>query len=338
MWLKVFTGIAASLAENREARTVLCSMLVALFTPAILFIMIVASIGAAESEFNCSMAQVIIGEADKDISFLPKAGAVFYTDKRLEISRLKSRWEKGLEENPIEPESLERARRVLMKATFLIYLLQDHPSISNEFRDDFVEIFLENGRAMDAFEALENTGISLSDTDRANIFGIWCHVVMGRNIPPMEDPYGIWEGYSQSAPVVIDIRFRNPLSVRWNDVVSSEFGLRVHPISRERKNHNGIDLAVPLGTVIRSCSDGVVIKSVYSESAGNYVVVQSSDGYSFHYMHMQSREVYQGQQISAGDLIGFVGSTGNSTGPHLHLGVKSPEGEWINPRSVVASE
>jgi len=130
--------------------------------------------------------------------------------------------------------------------------------------------------------------------------------------------------------------FYNPFTVDWSAHVSSEFGWRIHPITGKEKFHNGIDIALPTGTEVHASSSGTVIQSYYSESAGNYVVVQDETGYTAHYMHLNSRSVAVGDVIKHGEIIGTVGSTGNSTGPHLHFGVKDASGEWINPRFVLS--
>ena len=131
--------------------------------------------------------------------------------------------------------------------------------------------------------------------------------------------------------------FYNPFEQDWSSKVTSEFCWRIHPISGKEKFHNGIDIGLPTGTPIHACATGKVIQSYYSESAGNYIVIEDETGYTTHYMHLSVRNVSVGDVVKHGDIIGEVGSTGNSTGPHLHLGVKNAEGEWLNPRFMVSS-
>ena len=131
--------------------------------------------------------------------------------------------------------------------------------------------------------------------------------------------------------------FYNPFTVDWSNNVTSEFGWRIHPVSGKEKFHNGIDIGLPAGTEIHACATGTVIQSYYSESAGNYIGIQDETGYTTHYMHLSVRSVSVGDTVKHGDVIGQVGSTGVSTGPHLHLGVKNAEGEWLNPRFMVSS-
>lgn len=130
--------------------------------------------------------------------------------------------------------------------------------------------------------------------------------------------------------------FSNPFDVDWGGYVSSEFGWRVNPITWSDEMHNGIDLALPSGTEVKSTSKGKVKESDYDSSMGNYVVVEDEAGYEAYYMHLSARNVSAGEQVEAGTVIGKVGSTGSATGPHLHLGIKGDSGGWINPRFVLS--
>lgn len=117
----------------------------------------------------------------------------------------------------------------------------------------------------------------------------------------------------------------------WTNLISSNFGERVHPITKERKMHNGVDIAVPIGTHVYSAVDGTVILARYSESAGNWVKVQTETGWTVVMMHMDSLTVSEGQTVKKGDHLGYSGNTGRSTGPHLHLEVRDPSDQPMNP-------
>lgn len=121
----------------------------------------------------------------------------------------------------------------------------------------------------------------------------------------------------------------------WTGLISSNFGERIHPITKERKAHNGVDIAVPVGTHLYSAVDGTVILAAYSESAGNWVKVQTDTGWTVIFMHMDSLTVSSGQVVKKGDHLGYSGNTGRSTGPHLHLEVRNPQNEAINPIFII---
>lgn len=131
-----------------------------------------------------------------------------------------------------------------------------------------------------------------------------------------------------------------PSSATWITPVSgytitSPFGMRVHPVYKYQLMHNGIDLACPTGTPIYATRAGTVTRAAYQAGgAGYYVSLDHGDGFGSIYMHMTNYVVSTGQKVTAGQLIGYVGSTGVSTGPHLHFGV-SYAGSYVNPMAYI---
>lgn len=116
--------------------------------------------------------------------------------------------------------------------------------------------------------------------------------------------------------------------------VSSEFGWREAPIAGAGNNHKGMDLAAPTGTPIYAAAAGTVTIARYSNSAGNWVVINHGNGLQTYYMHASALYVSEGQTVSKGQNIAAVGSTGQSTGPHLHFQVMS-NGTPVNPRNYL---
>lgn len=101
--------------------------------------------------------------------------------------------------------------------------------------------------------------------------------------------------------------------------ISSSFNLRrLHPVFKTRRPHRGIDYAAPRGTPVYSAGDGRVLKSGYNRANGNYVFIQHGAKYVTKYLHLHKRKVRTGQRVKQKQIIGSVGSTGYSTGPHLH--------------------
>lgn len=121
----------------------------------------------------------------------------------------------------------------------------------------------------------------------------------------------------------------------WTNKITSDYGERIHPITGERVFHNGIDIAIPTGTPLYSAVKGTVTLAEYSESAGNYVKIQTDSGWTVIFMHMDSFAVERGQQIEKSDFVGYSGNSGRSTGPHLHLEVRDANGNTINPYFIV---
>ena len=112
--------------------------------------------------------------------------------------------------------------------------------------------------------------------------------------------------------------------------ISSEYGWRIHPTLGVNKYHNGVDMAAPKGTNILAAFSGEVVAATYNSTMGNYVLMNHGNGYYTIYMHASKLCVSPGDIIIEGEKIAEVGSTGRSTGPHLHFGVRK-NGEYVNP-------
>ena len=131
-----------------------------------------------------------------------------------------------------------------------------------------------------------------------------------------------------------------PSNASWITPVSgytltSPFGMRKHPVLGVNRMHNGIDMACAQGTPIYATRAGRVTTAAYQAGgAGNYVSINHLDGFASIYMHMTHYVVSVGQNVTAGQLIGYVGSTGISTGPHLHFGI-SYAGTYVNPLAYI---
>jgi murein DD-endopeptidase MepM/ murein hydrolase activator NlpD len=119
-----------------------------------------------------------------------------------------------------------------------------------------------------------------------------------------------------------------------NGPLVSGFGMRRHPILRVQKMHRGIDVLVDTGSPVVATGDGVVSKAQYSAGYGHHVVVDhASTGYSTLYAHLSKipSNIRPGREVKRGEAIGISGSTGRSTGPHLHYEVRDADGVAINP-------
>ena len=126
---------------------------------------------------------------------------------------------------------------------------------------------------------------------------------------------------AQIANVPSESGYLWPLPATYN-TLSSLYGNRIHPITRKANKHTGIDVPAPSGTNIYAAKSGVVTTSTYNRSYGNYVVVSHSDGTSTLYAHMVKRNATVGKTVKQGAVIGYVGTTGSSTGNHLHYEVR----------------
>lgn len=117
--------------------------------------------------------------------------------------------------------------------------------------------------------------------------------------------------------------------------LTSRFGMRTHPVLGGRREHHGIDLAAPTGTPVYATADGTVSMAKFFGSYGNYVQIEHGGDMQTRYAHLAQIAVPDGVRVTKGQLIGYVGSTGRSTGPHLHYEVRIA-GAPVNPLPYMA--
>ena len=172
--------------------------------------------------------------------------------------------------------------------------------------------------AVDISEAVEEAQSPLGNGDAQfrQLFASWQTLDVERSPQP-----------SVALPTV-SVPSRMPLE---NAVMTSGYGMRNHPVLRKRANHKGIDLAAPTGTPIYATADGTVERANYFGSYGNYIQIGHGNAIETRFAHLSRIIVSDGQQVRKGDLIGYVGSTGRSTGPHLHYEVRI-DGRAVDPR------
>ena len=135
----------------------------------------------------------------------------------------------------------------------------------------------------------------------------------------------------------VDLPFATPRSVSIPSRVpvegvrlTSDYGMRWHPVMGGRRAHKGVDLAGPIGTPVHASADAVVGKAEWFSSYGLYVALEHGGDIETRYGHMSRLNVYAGQHVRKGDVIGYIGTTGRSTGPHLHYEVRI-SGVAVNP-------
>lgn len=125
-----------------------------------------------------------------------------------------------------------------------------------------------------------------------------------------------------------DIYFATPKGLPVKGSISSYYGKRYHPITGEEEFHTGLDVSSSSGTPVRATADGIVSFSGWSGGNGYLVVLEHGHGFSTFYAHNKKNIVKVGQKVKRGDIISYVGTTGDSTGPHVHYEI------WKNGRHV----
>lgn len=165
----------------------------------------------------------------------------------------------------------------------------------------------------------QTTTITGGDTQFSDLFARWEALDGEDEIAPAPTP-------------TVSIPSRMPLdSAR----LSSGYGMRTHPVLGGRRGHNGIDLAAPTGTPIYATADGIVSRADRFSSYGLYISIEHGAQLQTRFAHMSRLAVAAGDEVKKGDVIGYVGSTGRSTGPHLHYEVRI-DGRPVNPMPYMA--
>ena len=134
--------------------------------------------------------------------------------------------------------------------------------------------------------------------------------------------------YTEDGEALIHSGLRYPLD-RLH--ITSGFGYRIHPITGQRAFHSGVDYRGSVGTPVYAVAEGVVAQSSYDDHSGNFVAIKHSDNSQSWYLHLSQRGVGSGARVRSRQVIGKVGNTGRSNGPHLHFAIKQPNGQWMNP-------
>lgn len=141
------------------------------------------------------------------------------------------------------------------------------------------------------------------------------------------------KGETYKTTTIGDISFIWPCPA--SSRITSNFGDRESPVEGASTNHKGVDIGCLTGEKVIAAAAGSVVISTYSESAGNYIMISHGGGVYTVYMHMSSLGVSVGDTVSQGQTIGKVGSTGYSSGPHLHFGIRV-NGNYVNPLGYVS--
>ena len=128
-------------------------------------------------------------------------------------------------------------------------------------------------------------------------------------------------------PAAVSIPSRMPVN---GAALTSGYGMRIHPVLGGRRAHKGVDLAEPVGSPVYATADGMVSRADWFSSYGLFISLEHGGNIQTRYGHLSRLNVAAGQAVHKGDLIGYVGTTGRSTGPHLHYEVRIA-GVAVNP-------
>ena len=340
---------AAIILTDEKARKAVGWTLVAILSPLILLIAFLCALGSGATEHNITAVELcfydtigIPAETPEEYRLCIEAMRASFAQLDIAIA--------AINENTEEETSLDDIR---VKAIFYaLYFGAGSHGDAQSFADCFVTweerirtVLVEGSDPPEETEETYSVAIPIEDLGT-----VWQNIAAMGVAPAAEQRsnadsiynlirYGAAGGGSGFAgsdvPFIGADGFCSPIGENWRNVVTSEFGYRRDPFTGERKGHSGMDLAVPTGTSVRAALPGTVTVSTYNRGGyGYYVMIDHGSGLSTLYGHNSQLLARVGQTVEAGDVIALSGSTGRSTGPHLHFEVRI-NGERTNPRSYL---
>ena len=340
---------AAIILTDEKAQKAVGWTLVAILSPLILLIAFLCALGSGATEHNITAVELcfydtigIPAETPEEYRLCIEAMRASFAQLDIAIA--------AINENTEEETSLDDIR---VKAIFYaLYFGAGSHGDAQSFADCFVTweerirtVLVEGSDPPEETEETYSVAIPIEDLGT-----VWQNIAAMGVAPAAEQRsnadsiynlirYGAAGGSSgfdgSDVPFIGADGFCSPIGENWRNVVTSEFGYRRDPFTGERKGHSGMDLAVPTGTSVRAALPGTVTVSTYNQGGyGYYVMIDHGNGLSTLYGHNSQLLARVGQTVEAGDVIALSGSTGRSTGPHLHFEVRI-NGERTNPRSYL---
>ena len=338
---------AAIILTDEKAQKAVGWTLVAILSPLILLIAFLCALGSGATEHNITAVELcfydtigIPAETPEEYRLCIEAMRASFAQLDIAIA--------AINENTEEETSLDDIR---VKAIFYaLYFGAGSHGDAQSFADCFVTweerirtVLVEGSDPPEETEETYSAAIPIEDLGT-----VWQNIAAMGVTPTAEQRsnadsiynlirYGAAGGGSGFAgsdvPFIGADGFCSPIGENWRNVVTSEF--RRDPFTGERRGHTGMDLAVPTGTSVRAALPGTVTVSTYNQGGyGYYVMIDHGNGLSTLYGHNSQLLARVGQTVEAGDVIALSGSTGRSTGPHLHFEVRI-NGERTNPRSYL---
>lgn len=207
----------------------------------------------------------------------------------------------------------------------------EYLSVKNEYKEHLDVLNAEQGRLERQIAEADALIISLEEDTESAIAEYEISIASEDKMAKYLDEMSLQYAHEQDAElrgVYSDSQFIWP--VPSCTLLTSPYGYRIHPILDYERLHAGLDIGAKFGEEIIAADGGTVLIAEYSDSYGNFVLIDHGDRYSTAYGHMSEIVVEAGQEVKQGELIGYIGSTGWSTGPHLHFEIRL-DGERIDP-------
>lgn len=221
----------------------------------------------------------------------------------------------------------------------LIYIISDNNSSIKKLKSEIIHIEFETKKEL-LEQAKKDSETSQEDVDEldknvSDTYEEYKKAADDANIAYDEAQEILEEEIQNNPPLSSwESEFISITGWRWpldnNFYITSLFGYRIHPIFGVGRGHEGLDIGASTGEPIHACDGGEVIFAGSNGGYGNCTIIQQNSGHQVYYAHQSQIGVHVGQRVSKGEVIGYVGSTGWSTGPHLHLGILGG-GAFVDP-------
>jgi murein DD-endopeptidase MepM/ murein hydrolase activator NlpD len=348
---------AATVLSNEKTRKALGWIITAILSPVIVMIVLICGLLSGTADHNatavdlCFNGGVISGN-------VPESYRDHIEDMRASFALI----DRAISAADAQIENGNSLDTVRIKAIFYaLYFGAYSPSLTDSIR--YVDCFVTYEELTHTIENEDGTtteetytvavpitdisviytniaaamGIEITPEDQANASEIYYRILYGAPAPTYGYEFDSWlNGLPLSdAPFIGADGFCSPIGENWRNVVTSEFGWRIDPFTGQGAGHSGIDLGMPKGTPIRAALDGTVYLVRYASSGyGYHIMIDHGGSFVTLYAHCSKILVTEGKRVSAGEIIAEVGSTGRSTGNHLHFEVRI-NGEKQNPRSYL---
>lgn len=339
----------ALLGNTKEGKNVMKGMVIAIASPFLIVVVVICSIFSSTQSHNDDIVALVFSGGSLSSEYPPE-----YADEIVAIQSKFSEIDDLIDE--LEVEFLDAMQ---LKAYLFALYFGESSSVDV---DEFVNHFIVATRTIEETEdeegepqftltygesavtdmsivyqsILDKTGHEVTEIQKQNALEIYYRVKYGVVAPTYGDSFDDFiSGLpTTNMPFVGLNGFVEPVA-DWRNAVSSEYGYRIHPITGLQNLHSGIDIAKPAGTPIYSVLDGVVTTVRYGTTGyGYYVMVDHGGGFVTLYAHCSAIMVSQGQTVSAGTKIAEVGTTGSSTGNHLHFETRV-NGSTVEPRTYL---
>ena len=341
--------LTAAAMSNEETRRKVGWIVAAILSPLVVTLALFCSLLSGGAEHNRSVVVLSFHGGDLPRQ-TPAEYAAYIGDMRRSFALL----DDAIAAVHDMMEGNDSLDEIHVEAVFYaLYFGEDAPSrrAHRQFVDCFVtyEERMRTVTAEDGSESEESYTVAISITDMEEVYRN-IESVLGLQITDEQKAnadgvydlvrYGVAVGSedwipSAEVPFIGVDGFCSPIGADWESRVTSEFGSRIDPISHRLRNHTGMDMAAPTGTPIRAALPGTVTVSKYNAGGyGYYVMIDHGSELATLYGHCSRLLVQAGQTVEAGDIIALSGSTGRSTGPHLHFEVHV-HGERTDPRKYL---